>query len=157
MPIRTQSAPTPLTASRYRPRSGPRSACRSPASAMPNRLAGAAGLARSIAAEDPAAVTHATTVATRQTHLTGAILRLSVDDARRRLRLLALIPEQLRAGGDAAAERRPLLAGDVLLAHRAARHLRRVGLAGRELRHRGHALAERCALLAGHVLLALVL
>src|SRR5207244_12847961 len=87
----------------------------------------------------------------------GASLRLSVDDARRRLRLLALIPEQLRAGGDAAAERRPLLAGDVLLAHRAARHLRRVGLAGRELRHRGHALAERCALLAGHVLLALVL
>ena len=46
---------------------------------MPNRFGGAAGLAWPIAAADPAAVAHATRVATKQTRLTGTILCLSAD------------------------------------------------------------------------------
>lgn len=68
-----------------------------------------------------------------------------------------LVAQQLRAVGDAAAERRALLVLVVRLAQLLAGLARRGGLTAGELRHSRHALAEGRALLAVFVLLALAL
>src|SRR5581483_3046905 len=70
--------------------------------------------------------------------------------------LTAPVTQELRPGGDAAAERRSPLAGGVPPAQARAGRLRRGGLAARELGHGGDAAAERRAGLAGDVFFGLV-